>query len=333
VVTTRGDSFRARAERRQREYRARQGWGWTKVGHWLDEKAKDEGRNFVVDCARTEARSRQKRGKGVADRTFENMLSSQAMCFNLFAPMKRDLGMAGRVLGRVIPGLVEVTGIDFEHTPESNPFRDQSKVGGVDCDLRIDGRWASGARALVTMETKFVEAEFSRCGFRQPTHPPKNAEEAAKRGKKTYCDAQRIEDPGGQCLYVTRWAYRYWDLTKQRGTLKTLPTAGCPFSGVEWQLWLNHLLAHELAHDGDAVPLFAVCAPTGNLALLGPADDGEPEVGGRVLASFAARIADRGTFRFVALEAVLEAIAADVGAESGERGEWAAALLARYGGL
>lgn len=334
TVTTPGDSFRARAERRQREYRAAKGWGWEKTGHWLEAKAEAAGKNFVVDCAKEEALSRQKTAKGVAQRTFKNMLASQAMCFNLFAPLKRDPALAGRVLGRVFPGLVEVTDIDFEHTPDPDAFGDQSKVGGVDCDLRIDGRWAGGAKALVTVETKFVEPDFSTCGYRKAASPrPKPGDGKKKRERET-CDSYSIRDPTSECLYVKNWGYRYWDLTKHHGTLQALPTAGCPFSGVEWQLWLNHVLAHELASREHARPLFAVCAPSGNRALLGPEPKGdEAEWGGPFLASFAARLADRSTFRFISLERVLEAITAESGMEEGERQGWAAELVARYGGL
>src|SRR5437588_378311 len=82
-VRTNGTSFRVRAERRQREYRAQVlqvGWrGW---GHLLEPGAADAGRNFLTDAALRAARRRELAGKGVDhQRTFGNMLSSQAMCF------------------------------------------------------------------------------------------------------------------------------------------------------------------------------------------------------------------------------------------------------------
>ena len=83
-----GNSFRARAEARQREYRAqRLRVGWGRYGHLLTEEAAAAGANFLHPEAFQAARKRQTAGKGVAERTFENMLSSQAMCFNIFAPL------------------------------------------------------------------------------------------------------------------------------------------------------------------------------------------------------------------------------------------------------
>jgi hypothetical protein len=58
-VYTRGASFRARAEARQREYRAHVlRVGWSQHGHWLDDRAAGEGRNFVVPEAMEEAQRR-----------------------------------------------------------------------------------------------------------------------------------------------------------------------------------------------------------------------------------------------------------------------------------
>lgn len=47
-VYTAGNSFRARAEARQREYRRDVlGVGWVRHGHWLDTQAANAGANFV----------------------------------------------------------------------------------------------------------------------------------------------------------------------------------------------------------------------------------------------------------------------------------------------
>jgi hypothetical protein len=144
-VYTRGKSYRARAEARQREYRARVlGAHHGRYGHLLSQQAAEEGNNFVHPEAHAAARSRQREGKGVAARTFENMLSSQAMCFNIFAPLGSRLEIAADVLRPFIPGLKNVTAIQIEHTPAGEVFNDQSALGGVDCDLLIEGETTSG---------------------------------------------------------------------------------------------------------------------------------------------------------------------------------------------
>lgn len=105
-IATRGTSFRARAEARQREYRANTlQVGCSEWGHWLDDAATEAGGNFVIPEAHEAALKRARAGKGVGERTFRNMLSSQAMCFNLFAPLARDLTLATTVMQPLLPGL------------------------------------------------------------------------------------------------------------------------------------------------------------------------------------------------------------------------------------
>ena len=89
-IYTSGTSFRARAEARQRKYRAEVlRHGYEKWGHFLDDTGVAAGANFVSTAAHEKAKARDTVGKGVGDRTFRNMLASQAMCFNVFAPLKR----------------------------------------------------------------------------------------------------------------------------------------------------------------------------------------------------------------------------------------------------
>ena len=190
-VHTTGNSFRARAEARQREYRA----NVLKAdpgdyGHFLDQGAAERGLNFILPIAFEAAQVRQAKGKGVGARTFENMLSSQAMCFNLFEPLRNDLGLAAEVLSRFVPVLVTVTGISIEHTPDKGIFRDQSGKGGVDCDVLVEGADADGKGIVIVIETKFVEPEFSTCGSvrRSPLAALGESRPRPCRSKRTGCD-------------------------------------------------------------------------------------------------------------------------------------------------
>ena len=120
--------------------------GWSAHGHFLDEPAALAGRNFVVPEAFEQAKLRASAGKGVSEkRTFTNMLSSQAMCFNMFSPLANDLGLAATVLKPFFPGLAEVRTIAFEHSPANSVFGDQTGRGGVDCDLLVDAVWDDGS--------------------------------------------------------------------------------------------------------------------------------------------------------------------------------------------
>jgi hypothetical protein len=315
---TRGISFRARAEARQREYRANVLLaGWSEHGHLLDELAAGMGRNFVVPEAFEGAKTRAAEGKGVNEkRTFSNMLSSQAMCFNVFSPLARDLGLAATVLRPFFSQLSEVRSIAFEHTPPNSVFGDQSGHGGVDCDLLVDAKWDDGSNVVLTIETKFVEPDFSNCGFRKP--------ERSAKGKAICPDDVRVATDHRLCLYAAK-GYRYWQQTARLATLGkgALPDAGCPFGGPEWQLWVNHTLAHaEASARGARHAVFAVCAPAENKILLREA----------ILDRFRTRLANPETFQFLPLDDLIKHISA-VTSERPRLRTWADALVARYSGI
>src|SRR4051794_34001336 len=82
-------TYRGRAEALQRRFRVEVlRAGWQRYGHLLDPAAVESGANFLHPAARASAEARAKAGKGVdRSRTYGNMLSSQAMCFNLFGPL------------------------------------------------------------------------------------------------------------------------------------------------------------------------------------------------------------------------------------------------------
>jgi hypothetical protein len=318
-VATRGSAFRARAEARQREYRTEVlGVGWSRYGHILDEQAAAAGRNFILSQSHHAARDRASRGKGVADRTFNNMLSSQAMCFNVFAPLADDLDLAYEVLQPFLPGLRAVHNINFEYTPPNDVFGDQTGLGGVDCDLLVEAELQDGAGAVVTIETKFVEPEFSICGFRRPGRKAK--------GQPVCPDGVPVRANPRACLYEFRKGYRYWEQTLRLRTLApgALPEVSCPFGGPEWQLWVNHTLAHaEAERRGANHAVFAVCAPTANHALLGAG----------VLDSFLARLARPETFRFIPLEGLIAQIETAVARREAQLRPWGAGLTRRYAGI
>jgi len=315
-VYTTGNSFRARAEARQREYRANVLMaGPGSYGHFLDQAGTDSGKNFLLQSAFTAALKRQAGGKGVAARTFENMLSSQAMCFNIFQPLGANPDLAVRVLSRFFPSLATVTKITIEHTPDKNIFGDQSGKGGVDCDVLIEGADADGKPLVIVVETKFVETEFSICGYRKPGR--------AKDGKAVCPEDVPVSNDHHNCLYTSRkQPFEYWSRTIEHKTLneRSLPGSGCPFGGPLWQLWVNHALAHEEAARRDAAGVFfAVCASSANHKLLQH----------DVLEQFRDLLAAPESLVFMDLDALIEAIAANT--STSDQVEWAEGLQARYG--
>jgi hypothetical protein len=316
-IYTKGTSYRARAEARQREYRALTlGAAHGTYGHFLAQTAADEGRNFLLREAFEAARARQCAGKGVAARTFDNMLSSQAMCFNVFAPLSTRLSLAGDALRPFIPGLAEVRSIAIEYTPPADVFRDQSALGGVDCDLLIEGTNSSGEALVLVIETKFVEPEFSVCGFKKSGR--------AQKGQAVCPDDVPVRSDRRACLYAVNKGYAYWERSDQHELLTegALADLGCPFAGAMWQLWVNFALAHEEAKRRRAPDVrFAVCASPENRALLD---------GGKVLNEFRSLLRRPDHVHFIDLDALLARLAAIA---PPELDTWAANLSARYRGI
>ena len=317
-VYTTGKSYRARAEARQREYRKsvlQVGFG--KYGHFLDADGAESGQNFITEDAFRAARERQEAGKGVDPRTFENMLSSQAMCFNIFAPLSRRLDLTKSVLGEFLPEIRKVNALHIEHTPAPDVFRDQSGRGGVDCDVLVEATLENGDGCIVVIETKFVEPEFSTCGFRK-------AGRSAK-GQPICPSDVRVGDDRQLCLYASHKHYGYWQRTDEHDVLAddAIPAAGCPFAGSRWQLWVNHVLAHEEASRRDCQQaVFAVCTSSSNTTLLG--NDGDVLEGYRSLARRPSSV------RMIDLERLLEVIGRF--APTADQ-LWARGLAARYAAI
>jgi len=315
-IYTKGKTYRARAEARQREYRARTLCAdHGKYGHFLTQESADAGLNFILHEAFEAARARQQAGKGVAPRTFENMLSSQAMCFNVFAPLSNRPELATQVLLPFITGLQSVSAIHIEHTPTADIFGDQTGRGGVDCDLLIEGR-THGGRLVQVVEIKFVEPEFSVCGFRKPGR--------AKKGQEICPDYVAVGSDRAACLYTRKKGYAYWRRSDEFNVLveNAVPAAGCPFAGDRWQLWVNLALAHAEAERRAATDVrFAVCSSSANDALLG---------GGEVLDGFRTLLRQPDAVTLIDLDELLTRIEA---VAPPDLAVWAAALRARYAGI
>ncbi len=112
--------------------------------------------NFITPEAFEAAKERLRDQSGVDEyRLLHNMLSSQPMCFNLFAPLAADLALASRVFGLLLPSEIEaVTRVAFEFAPEP-PSEYLNDRTAFDCFVeyvRPDGR-----RAFVGIETKLTE--------------------------------------------------------------------------------------------------------------------------------------------------------------------------------
>ncbi len=309
---TAGSSFRARAEAHARRFRVAQlQVGCGKYGHWLEPRAAERGANFLHPVVFDAVKARAAKGKGVnLQRTCENMLASQALCFNLFAPLASTasrLGLAGTLLAPFVPGLTRVRGIELEYTPPYELFRDQSGRGGVDCDVLIEFESDRGEPGVLVIEMKFVEDDFSACGHRSKGQCP--------------TDVQIGSDFSG-CRYVSRNRYAYWQRAAESGSLSLslVTSCGCPFGESLWQLWVNHTLAYaESKRRGASRAVFAVCASESNESL-----DARTRV-----KQYSAHVTDRGSVVFIPLEQLIERLVTSCGSDA-DLARWADLMRRRY---
>lgn len=290
LAYTKGNSFRAIAEARARKYRAEALHlvDYDGYGHRLTDEDGNQGANFLPSLRHDILRAIQERSdnkKGVdRRRTLKNMLSSQAMCFNLFVPLNRDGGLAKRLLNHFVDGMNSVDGIEYEYTPENSIFGDQSGTVGVDCDVLVDYTAREGAKGLVVIETKYVESEFSLCGFR-------------KSGQKDPCPTPTtVKDDYSNCRYHYKKNYNYWKIAEESGLyrMKEIRSRPCPFGGPLWQLWTNLSLAYALARDKRySAFTYAVVCPKGNTKL---------SRGNKVFSDFASLLRTPDVFKVIHLE-------------------------------
>lgn len=89
-------------------------------------------------------------------RIFDDLLSSQPMCFNLFGPLALDLEAASRVARRLWPDRVDtVTAVRFEHSPgRGDPTYLDNRSAA---DALIEHTTPSGGVGIIAIETKYHE--------------------------------------------------------------------------------------------------------------------------------------------------------------------------------
>jgi len=261
-IYTTGSSFRACAEAYARNYRLTtlQIEEFKEYGHVLTDNDANNGMNFLPSLRNdilSAVKGRNEKGKGVdIDRTTKNMLSSQAMCFNLFVPLNMNKEYATAFFNQLLGDCHAIINeIEIEYTPSKAIFNDQTGKGGVDCDAMLQYTNDKGQNSLLVIETKYVEPEFSVCGFR------KNEFNKQKK-KRDLCPVDTIVDTDfSNCRYHYKKQYKYWEVAKTSNLfhMDFIHSESCPFGGSLWQLWVNMTLAYGVAKErGCGVFKYAV---------------------------------------------------------------------------
>ncbi len=128
-----------------------------KFGNMLTREDGAKGLNFLTPEIFEVAKCRVEEEQGVVEefRLIHNMLSSQPMCFNLFAPMVKDHELARRVFSQILPGRVkEIVDVKIEHAPEpvSEYLDDRTAF-----DAFVDFIGPDNQRCFIGIETKLTE--------------------------------------------------------------------------------------------------------------------------------------------------------------------------------
>ncbi len=89
-------------------------------------------------------------------RIFDNLLSSQPLCFNLFAELKSDIPLATDLVKEITGGrFIKVNSIEFEYSPGR---RDKRYLGDRSAfDVFIDCETATGGHGFIGIEVKYHE--------------------------------------------------------------------------------------------------------------------------------------------------------------------------------
>lgn len=89
-------------------------------------------------------------------RIFNDLLSSQPLCFNLFGELCFDLELASSVIGELTGGrFTEVRAINFEYSPGRRDMRYTGDRSAF--DVFLECKASTGGRAFVCIEVKYHE--------------------------------------------------------------------------------------------------------------------------------------------------------------------------------
>ena len=121
----------------------------------------------IADAVQQTIQERREANSGILeeDRLFNNLLSSQPLCFNFFGELKMDTGFALRVLQQFWPKLTEVKRVVFEFAPVEKYTNDNS---AFDVAFEV---LADNQSGLIGLECKYTDTfskkEYDKSEYRK----------------------------------------------------------------------------------------------------------------------------------------------------------------------
>jgi hypothetical protein len=181
-----------------------------------------------------------------------NLRSSQASCFNLLFPLRKDKELAARVLKPLLPNVAEVKEIEFEYTGGKAASTWLGEVGGkrgqncTSIDAAIWWGDCNGISTLTLVEWKYTERSFGTCGGYSSTGNK----------QKHLC---KLQLSGERCYLKCKKGRRYWEHLSEAGVdvSRLSDIEDCPFKGPFYQLMRQFVLAAYLrkGNDGKNLPI------------------------------------------------------------------------------
>jgi len=125
-------------------------WAKDTLANFLTDEIRQVVRQEVLDPVRSQGKLYGK------PRIFSNLLSSQPLAFNLFAPLSRHLDLATAVFRKLSADRCHnVTGIEFEHSPGRGDLRFTGDSSAFDVYVTFTD--AAGRPGFVGIEVKYHE--------------------------------------------------------------------------------------------------------------------------------------------------------------------------------
>ncbi len=156
----------------------------TRYGNFLTAEDGRRGMNFLRPGILDVVRSRMAAGPGVEEfRCLHNLLSSQPLCFNLFAPLVNDSEAATRFLSALLPDEIgQVRGVWIEHSPSPkweylndatafDAFVIYDRLDGMPAFLAIETKLSEPFSAHVYDTPRYREIARASAAFRDADDP------------------------------------------------------------------------------------------------------------------------------------------------------------------
>jgi hypothetical protein len=155
-------AFSANARLLQSRWRDNKGYPFKKYGNFLDiDFAINTKSNFLTDNIKqlvaVQIADSKSKGKLISEpRIWNNLLSSQPLCFNLFGELHYDLHLATSFFKKIFPDRIDnVLKVDFEHSPGRRDKRFTGDRSAFDVFVEYT---KGNKRGFIGIEVKYAES-------------------------------------------------------------------------------------------------------------------------------------------------------------------------------